>query len=297
MFTTSTSTPTTARDPEEKSMRASLRVEGAAWAPAETMYEWRGQSNEPAAPADSGAELSAPELSSRTSPETPLSGETLRAIYLKLPEPDVARLITEIYRLRALVRRAALFADTAASRGSEKRLDITSRTLFNGLATALKAEPYIGDYRLPPMELQAGAASRYRAPSAYCSVALTEVSPDSVADADAPTSTKREKLFTWKLVPQPGRGDQMWRMSRYRGLVVARAGDPIQARELAAERFSTNVSAHRIENPGLENGASENRPIENPSMENPWRTRRLVRVELMDNSPFDRVEQPGVVYP
>src|SRR4051812_25308780 len=273
MFTTSTLTPTTAGDLEEKSMRASLRVEGAAWAPAETLYEtkyeWRGQSGDLAAPADAGADLRAPELSSQASPETPLASEALRAIYLKLPEPDVARLITEIYRLRALVRRAALFADTAASRGSEKRLDITSRTLFNGLAAALKAEPYIGDYRLPPMELQTAAASRYRAPAAYRSVALVKVSPDSAADADpTPTSVKREKLFTWKLVPQPGRGDQMWRMSRYRGLVVARAGDPIQARELAAERFSMNVSAHAIENRQMENGPMGNPLMENPSMEN-----------------------------
>src|SRR4051794_2575967 len=215
MFTTSTLTPTTARDLEEKSMRASLRVEGAAWAPAETLYEtkyeWRGQSSDLAAPADSGAGLRAPELSSQASPETALASEALRAIYLKLPEPDVARLITEIYRLRALARRAALFADTAMSRGSEQRLDVTSKNLLAGLAAALRAEPYIADYRLPPMELQMAAASRYRPPSGYRTVAFAAMSSENEADVAERTSVKREKLFTWRLVPQPGRGDQMWR--------------------------------------------------------------------------------------
>ena len=264
-------------------MRASLR-EGAAWAPPEATHEWRGWSEgpyspvyPPVAPAHPYAETPAQGSPVPRPQETALSSEALRAIYLKLPEPDVARLITEIYRLRALARRAALFADTAMSRGSDQRLDVTSKHLLAGLAAALKAEPYIADYRLPPMELQTAAASRYRPPSGYRSVAFAAMSPENEADAVARTDVKREKLFTWKLVPQPGRGDQMWRASQYRGLVVARAGDPIQARELAAKRFSADVPPGRIENP--------------------WRIRRLVRVELMDDSPFDRIEQPGVVYP
>jgi hypothetical protein len=283
MFTASMVTPTTGEYPEEKGMRASLRAEGAEWASAEAMYEWRGRSNEPAAPAHSAAQPPDRGFAGQAASEAALSSEALRAIYLKLPQPDVARLITEIYRLRALARRAALFADTATSRGSEKRLDVTSRTLFIGLVAALRAEPYITDYRLPPMELQAPAASGHGSVPGYRTGAFETVSRERQRDAEAtPTDVKREKLFTWKLVPQPGRGDQMWRVSRYRGLVVARAGDPIQARELAAARFSADVS---------EVGTN------NADMENPWRTRRLVRVELMDNSPFDRVEQPGVVYP
>jgi hypothetical protein len=213
-----------------------------------------------------------------------LTSEALRAIYLKLPQPEVARLVTEIYRLRALARRAALFAETAASRGSEKRLDVTSRTLFTGLLAALKQEPYIGDHRLPPMQLQAAAASRYSAASPYRAVVIAGLPQQSEGDTDTEPTANREKLFTWKLIPQPGRGDQMWRVSRYRGLVVARAGDPIQARELAAERFSAE-------------GSPEGGEHAHGAVENPWRTRRLVRVELMGASPFDRVEQPGVVYP
>jgi hypothetical protein len=76
----------------------------------------------------------------------------------------------------------------------------------------------------------------------YRSVALEAMAPQTEGNAEpAPSSVKREKLFTWKLVPQPGRGDKIWRASPYRGLVVARAGDPIEARELAAERFSADI--------------------------------------------------------
>jgi len=287
MFTASMLAPTAWQDPEKNSMRASLSVEDVSWTSSEAVYEWRGPSNDPAVAADSCTEAPALGSAGQAAPDIPLSSEALRAIYVQLPHPDVARLITEIYRLRGLARRAALFADTATSRGSEKRLDVTSRTLFTGLAAALRAEPYVADHRLPPIALQTGVASRYRPASAYRAAAFAAASPESETNAEpASTRVKREKLFTWRLVPQPGRGDQMWRASRYRGLVVARAGDPIQARELAAERFSADVSPG-IDRPG----------IESPGIENPWRMRRLVRVELMGNSPFDRVEQPGVVYP
>jgi hypothetical protein len=104
-----------------------------------------GRSNEPASSTQSGVEQPAAGFPLQGAPEAALSSEALRAIYLRLPRPDVARLITEIYRLRALARRAALFADTVMSRGSGERLDITSRNMLVGLAAALEAEPYIAD--------------------------------------------------------------------------------------------------------------------------------------------------------
>src|SRR5215208_2625572 len=173
------------RDLEEKSMRASL-PEDAAWGPPEAADEWRGPSIEPDAPAHAAVEPAALGFSVQGAPG--LSSEALRAIYLRLPEPDVARLITEIYRLRALARRAALFADTVTGRGSEQRLDLTSRNLLAGLSAALKAEPYIADYRLPPMALQTAAASRYRPALGYRSVNFAAMSPENDAEVEAPTS-------------------------------------------------------------------------------------------------------------
>jgi len=207
----------------------------------------------------------------RSVPEAALSSEELRALYLKLANPDVARLVREIYRLQSLARRAAFFVDTAIGRGVEAHLDITSKVLLKGLDAALKAEPYIAGDR-PSRTGPQTAVSRYRPEPGYQSTG----GPGGSQRGDDATGS-REKLFTWKLCPEPGRADDTWLTSCYRGLVMARAGDPIRARELAAERFREEAApAH---------------------LKSPWCTRRLVRVELVENSPFDRVEHAGVVYP
>ena len=214
----------------------------------------------------------------RSVPEAALSSEELRALYLKLANPDVARLVREIYRLQSLARRAAFFVDTAIGRGVEAHLDITSKVLLKGLDAALKAEPYIAGDR-PSRTGPQTAVSRYRPEPGYQSTGFNVAFPEGPGGSQRgdDATGSREKLFTWKLCPEPGRADDTWLTSCYRGLVMARAGDPIRARELAAERFREEAApAH---------------------LKSPWCTRRLVRVELVENSPFDRVEHAGVVYP
>jgi hypothetical protein len=209
----------------------------------------------------------------------PLTAEALREMYCANPRPDVARLIGEIYRLHGLLRRTAAFADTARRRGAEERLDITSRRLLVSLDEALAAEPCVTQSRQPfPASVQvpplppARRIEPKKQPAPKRVFAAVPEMPVSLSELDA----NRQRLFTWRLTPEPGRADDAWQGSQYRGVVVVRAADAVQARDLAAQRFQ------------VEGGADSS---------NPWRKRRLVNVEAVDDERYERVDRPGVVYP
>jgi hypothetical protein len=91
----------------------------------------------------------------------------------------------------------------------------------------------------------------------------------------------RERLFTWKLCPEPGRGADVWPQVEYRGVVVVRAHDPVQARGLAAEKLIGSSTADTSRAGRI----------------NPWGRRALVRIERISDPPYDQIEVPAVVYP
>lgn len=204
-------------------------------------------------------------------------------MYCANPRPDVARLIGEIYRLHGLLRRTAAFAETARRRGAEEHLDITSRRMLVGLHEALAAEPCVaqsGQAFASSLRDPAVLPAPPRYPSAQPNSAQA---PKRVLEAvrlpstSAPEpGTGRQRLFTWRLMPEPGRPDEAWQASQYRGVVIVRAADAVQARDLAAQRFQVEgVSAAG----------------------NPWRKRRLVNVESVDDARYQGVNEPSVVYP
>src|SRR5262249_29561518 len=97
--------------------------------------------------------------------------------------------------------------------------------------------------------------------------------------ANKADTQSRERLHTWRLFPEPGRGGEAWKGSRYRGLVIVRAHDPVEARRLAAEAFA---SEPRMAAP----------------VSTPWSRRPLVRVELVsDDATYDKISKPAIVYP
>jgi len=95
---------------------------------------------------------------------------------------------------------------------------------------------------------------------------------------------KVEALHRRLRTPEPGRGAQIWRNVFYRGVVIVRAYDPVQARELAAEKLG---AASRASEKGKRAPASD-----------PWRKRSLVRVELVPgDDAYQKITVPSVVYP
>jgi len=213
---------------------------------------------------------------------TKLTSEDIRRLYAEAPSAQTQALTIEVYRLRALIRRAADFLGRAGGR-LDNTLDITSRTLLRGLNAALKEEPAL-------LEQQASAGAHHRV--AYRRHAFAPVSPPAAPvriDAPLPRSGKggankadtqsRERLHTWRLFPERGRGGEAWKGSRYRGLVIVRAHDPVEARRLAAEAFA---SEPRMAGP----------------VNTPWSRRSLVRVELVsDDATYDKISKPAIVYP
>ena len=83
------------------------------------------------------------------------------------------------------------------------------------------------------------------------------------------------RLFTWKLTPELGRHSEKWINSSYRGVVFVRAHDPVEARELAANRFASREHPHS----------------------SPWFVRSLVRCERLQERIYERVDIASVVYP
>ena len=221
--------------------------------------------------------------------DTALTNQDIRKLYLAAPTPQAAALANELYRVRALLCRTAQFLDVAKQRGIEQLLDITSRHLMQGLSQALESEPAILERRTA----RAGAPSltvyrcqAYEAGTRRWHCAEHEIVPTHAARprADESEADERERLFTWKLLPEPGRGAQVWRNMSYRGVVIVRAYDPVQARRLAAEKLSAACRAPE----------KSKRTVAT----NPWRKRSLVRVELVPgDDAYQKIAVPSVVYP
>jgi hypothetical protein len=226
------------------------------------------------------------DVAHRAAPMAPLTNQDIRALYVAGPTPQTAALSNELYRMRALLRRTAQFLDLAQQRGIGQSLDITSRNLMRGLSRALESEPAIREHRdtgtAPPeavYQCQAYEAETRRSHS-------PAPQPASADHARSPRdeAEERERLFTWKLLPEPGRGAQIWEKVSYRGVVIVRAYDPVQARELAAEKLG---AASRASEKGKRAPASD-----------PWRKRSLVRVELVPgDDAYHKITVPSVVYP
>jgi hypothetical protein len=194
-------------------------------------------------------------------------------------DPTAHQLAREIYRLHSLVRRAALLVHTIQERTGGEVLDITSRTLFLGLARALEHEPAVVDRRAWATCLASGTRSaevaKPPAPSKpAAAVPAAERSPRREAIPDG----RRQRLFTWKLIPEPGRPNIGWSASPYRGIAIVRALDPVQARALAVNKFAPAAGSF-------------------PGERNPWARKSLVRCELFEDATYDHVHAAGVVYP
>jgi hypothetical protein len=216
-----------------------------------------------------------------------LTTHDIRRLYAAMPSPQARALTVEIYRLRGLIGRAALYLRMAKERGMEQSLDITSRNLLRTLSQALEREPAV-------MEQTAGLAAiqplahrwEMSAPRTAAEkpvareVKVIPQPPELPAQSEA---RYRQRLFTWKLLPQPGRGGDAWKGGAYRGMVIVRAHDPLQARKLAAEKLAAPPPPAKS---GSRIGTS------------PWYRRSLVRVELVsEDSTYDRIDRPSVVYP
>jgi hypothetical protein len=220
------------------------------------------------------------------SEQAKLTAHDIRRLYAAMRSPQARALTVEIYRLRGLIGRAALYLRMAKERGMEQSLDITSRNLLRMLSEALEQEPAV-------MEQTAGSAAvQPPAPGWHIQTPVTAPHPsvvpevDATAQPEAPAPSEpryRQRLFTWKLVPQPGRGGDAWKGSGYRGMVIVRAHDPLQARKLAAEKLAAQC-------PPAQSGSREKT--------SPWYRRSLVRVDLVsEDSTYDKIEEPSVVYP
>ena len=87
-------------------------------------------------------------------------------------------------------------------------------------------------------------------------------------------------LLTWRLTPA-GKESELWSSSTYQGEIWVRAHDAIEARNLAANRFSVDASAKSFHGQNV----------------SPWCARELVHCEIVQNSRFDSVDIACVVHP
>jgi hypothetical protein len=204
-----------------------------------------------------------------------LEGERIRELVSTVGGPAVSELVCEIYRLHGLLRGAAMVAETI-QRNSANVLDITSRTLLLKLAERLKQEPAITGPRIWDTQRPRTAKGNEQA-SVEGSVQSTKPPRDGVAEDS--TGDSRERLFTWKLVPQPGRAAADWSASPYKGTVIVRAYDPVHARTLVAQRFKL------LETP------------DEQLSKNPWARKSVVRCELVEDPAYDHIGSAQVVYP
>jgi len=200
-----------------------------------------------------------------------LAPAQVRSLLLYSTAPEARTLAQEVLRLHRLIMRVELFLTTARRSGLPETLDITSRNLASGLITALAQEPAVTDtqepYRVAPPQVQDRTP---RALMAFDSEAMPPT--DGVEAAE---KAPQELLFTWKLTPEPGRSSARWKGSLYRGPVVVRAHSAVEARELAATRFT----------PGGQLSTS------------PWVVRSLVRCVRSEETTYDRVDAVSIVYP
>src|SRR5215217_6475950 len=86
---------------------------------------------------------------------------------------------------------------------------------------------------------------------------------------------QHQKLFTWKLTPERGRFSGKWAHSSYRGTVFVRAQDALQARQLAAQRFSAGGELK----------------------DSPWVSRGLVIGVRVDEAAYERIDTVSIIYP
>lgn len=90
-----------------------------------------------------------------------------------------------------------------------------------------------------------------------------------------------QTLLTWKLIPS-SKASSLWDLSIYRGVVVARAKDAIQARQIAASHFRKRSEPSNVIS----------------RIESPWYIQSLVACQLIDGVPeIDRIDVPGIVDP
>ena len=90
-----------------------------------------------------------------------------------------------------------------------------------------------------------------------------------------------QSLLTWKLIPSSKASD-LWDLSIYRGVAVARARDAIQARQMAASYFRKRGGASNVIS----------------RIESPWYIQSLVACQLVDGVPeIDRIDVAGIVDP
>ncbi len=92
-------------------------------------------------------------------------------------------------------------------------------------------------------------------------------------------SVLQQKLHTWKLSPTEKRS-KLWELCSYWGVVIVRAENSIQARELAANAF-------------CQDGARAFERL----VESPWLSAALARCEVSFDPRFDAIDTPGVVDP
>ena len=75
------------------------------------------------------------------------------------------------------------------------------------------------------------------------------------------------------------RSDTGWADSPYRGIAIVRAYDPVQARTLVASKFKLADAANH-----------------SPA-ESPWERKSLVRCEQLNDTAYEHIQLPTVVYP
>jgi hypothetical protein len=208
----------------------------------------------------------------------PLSKHRIRELVILGREPAARELAREIYRLHSVIRRAALLVNTIKQRNSDAALDITSKILLAGMDEALRNEPAVIEPGASAVCPPAGCAAVRRPAAPAAESDLNEAEALGLVDNENHDDT-RQRLFTWKLIPQPGRGDSGWTVSPYRGIAIVRAYDPVQARTLVASKFKLSTEA------GIQ------------APESPWERKSLVRCELFEDPAYDHIHAAAVVYP
>jgi hypothetical protein len=198
-----------------------------------------------------------------------LDPASVRSLLRSSRLPEVRMLAQEVLRLQRLVERMELFFSTARRSGLPNVLDVTSRNLAAGLMDSISQEPAVRSAE--PLRCPGQRQPQHRPWAAD----LADKRSLERSQAPANIGTAQEKLFTWKLTPEPGRGSDRWRHSGYRGTVFVRAPDPIQARQLAARRFSGDVHAKS----------------------SPWTVRSLVHCMRVDDQIYERIDTISIVYP